>query len=54
VLSASGKAARVLVSHGQGLIGMRERVAVFGGELDAGPTTDGGYLVRAHLPVPVS
>ncbi|QBR93887.1 sensor histidine kinase [Nocardioides euryhalodurans] len=54
VLSASGKAARVLVSHGQGLIGMRERVAVFGGELKAGPTTDGGYLVRAHLPVPVS
>lgn len=37
---------------GHGLIGMRERVAVFGGELDASPTADGGFAVRARLPVP--
>jgi signal transduction histidine kinase len=35
---------------GQGLIGMRERAAMLGGELVAGPTQDGGYEVRAVLP----
>lgn len=38
-------------ASGQGLIGMRERVALFGGELDAGPRADGGFEVRARLPV---
>ncbi|MCU1572143.1 MAG: hypothetical protein JWO93_225 [Micrococcaceae bacterium] len=36
---------------GQGLIGMRERVAVFGGQLDAGPSPEGGYHVSARLPI---
>ncbi|GAA3396840.1 sensor histidine kinase [Cryptosporangium minutisporangium] len=35
---------------GHGLIGMRERVAVFGGSLDAGPCPDGGFRVSAVLP----
>jgi signal transduction histidine kinase len=35
---------------GHGLIGMRERVQLFGGELDAGPRAGGGFLVRARLP----
>ena len=30
---------------------MRERVALFGGELKAGPKTGGGYEVVATLPV---
>jgi signal transduction histidine kinase len=36
---------------GHGLTGMRERLALFGGELSAGPTTAGGWRVRARLPL---
>ena len=37
-------------SGGRGLIGMRERVALFAGQLEAGPH-DGGFRVRARLPI---
>jgi signal transduction histidine kinase len=37
--------------NGRGLIGMRERVTTFGGQLEAGPDNAGGFRVSARLPV---
>ena len=45
-------AAAAAPGSGHGLIGMRERVAVFGGRLTAGPNPNGGYGVHATLPLP--
>ena len=36
---------------GHGLTGMRERVAMLGGTLDAESPTTGGYLVTARIPL---
>jgi signal transduction histidine kinase len=38
-------------SGGRGLLGLRERTAVYGGDLAAGPQPGGGWLVRARIPV---
>ncbi|WP_055588484.1 sensor histidine kinase [Peterkaempfera griseoplana] len=37
--------------QGHGLIGMRERVGMVGGRLDAGPRPGGGFRIRAVLPL---
>ena len=41
-------------SGGNGLPGMRERAAAFGGALTAGPQPGGGFRVDAHIPYPAS
>jgi signal transduction histidine kinase len=46
-------AARTAVNGagGSGLIGMRERVALYGGDFAAGPSKDGGFSVHATIPL---
>ncbi|HET9119452.1 MAG TPA: sensor histidine kinase [Solirubrobacterales bacterium] len=45
-----GQAGGVAVGTRKGLIGMRERVELFGGRFSAGPMNDGGFRVFARLP----
>jgi signal transduction histidine kinase len=44
-------AGRVDGSGRRGIVGMRERARLLGGTLDAGPLPDGGFRVRAELPL---
>jgi signal transduction histidine kinase len=39
---------------GRGLLGLQERLSLYGGELDAGPRPGGGWQVRAVMPVGVA
>jgi signal transduction histidine kinase len=51
VPAADASAAGIPRGAGMGLLGLRERVALYGGELAAGPRPGGGWLVRAWMPV---
>jgi signal transduction histidine kinase len=52
VVSDDGSGGEAVVpSGGQGLVGMRERVSLYGGELDAGQRAGGGFEVRARFPL---
>ncbi|HEY8167313.1 MAG TPA: histidine kinase, partial [Candidatus Limnocylindrales bacterium] len=42
------------VTAGHGISGMRARATELGGTVEAGASPDGGYLVRAWLPIPAS
>ena len=47
----SGDAIADTTGAGHGLVGMRERLALYAGELEAGPTPAGGFRVRAKIPL---
>ena len=42
----------VIGGSGHGIIGMRERVSLLGGEFSAGPLPGYGFQVSAHIPLP--
>ncbi|RFU42334.1 sensor histidine kinase, partial [Actinomadura logoneensis] len=46
-----GEDHRPVPGSGRGLVGMRERVAAFGGVLEAGPAPDGGWRIAAAFPL---
>jgi signal transduction histidine kinase len=48
--SSSSPAQPSLPSGGHGLVGLRERAALLGGEFSAGPTEEGGFVVMASFP----
>jgi signal transduction histidine kinase len=51
VVTDDGQGTGVGSGDGHGLIGMRERVSVYGGELSVGPRDEGGFELRARLPL---
>jgi signal transduction histidine kinase len=46
-----GRGATETNGHGHGLVGIRERVKVYGGEMSSGSGDDGGFVLRTRLPV---
>ena len=50
-VSDNGIGSKLAGSTGHGLVGMRERVEIFGGDLTTGSSSLGGFTVRATLPV---
>ena len=51
IIDDGAGAAAPVSSGGHGLVGMRERVALYGGRLDAGRQPSGGFRVRVLLPI---
>ena len=51
VLDVGAGPSRTGSGDGRGLVGMRERVGLFGGEFEAGPRPDGGFRVHARFPL---
>ncbi|MEU7835217.1 sensor histidine kinase [Nonomuraea sp. NPDC049129] len=50
-LTGTGGSAPAQPTPGRGILGMRERCQLLGGELDAGPLPGGGFEVKARLPL---
>jgi signal transduction histidine kinase len=51
VVNTAPPVAHDLSDPGHGIVGMRERVASVGGSLETVPTSDGGFAVRAIIPL---
>ena len=49
--AGAGNGREQIRGPGHGIAGMRERAEALGGSLSAGPSSDGGFLVTASLPV---
>ena len=47
----NGHGDTILPGSGRGILGMRERAQLLGGSLQAEPRPDGGFQVRARLPL---
>src|SRR5262249_41371522 len=50
-VSDNGRGSEPLTAGGHGLMGMRERAAIFGGQVEAGPRPGVGFRVRVLLPL---
>ena len=51
-VSDDGSGASGGAEPGRGLLGLRERIALYGGVVDAGPRPGGGWRLRATIPLP--
>lgn len=51
VLDDGAAPSRLSSGDGRGLVGMRERVGLFGGGLEAGPRPEGGFRILARFPL---
>jgi signal transduction histidine kinase len=50
-IADTGAGASASDGEGHGLAGMRERISLYGGKIEAGPRDGGGFAVRARLPL---
>ena len=47
----NGRGGATSDGQGHGLVGVRERVKIYGGEMSAGRSTEGGFVLSTRLPV---